>query len=84
MRKSYHIHIKEEDRASLDTALKTLGITPSITIIMRQTITEWDYIVGLSKYELLYVRLAVKGDIVYIPSQEQQQQGTKKKVLQQS
>lgn len=67
MREEYHIRIKIEERPNLDRALDYLGIKPNFVSSMYQsTGVTLDFMVDLSKYELLYIRLTVNGTFVNV------------------
>lgn len=61
MKQSYHIKVSGEERETIDSVFRYLGAEPEF-------VSSYDghpefsihYIVDLSKYELLYVRLACK------------------------
>ncbi len=68
MREEYHIKIEVSEKEQLDRTLKYLGIEPNFVAALNtgkgMTL---DYMVSLSKYELLYLRLScVTGKIVNV------------------
>jgi len=68
MREEYHIKIDREEQENIQRVLQYLGIEPNFVSSMYTSKgTTLDYIVELSKYELLYLRLVCKtGAIVNI------------------
>lgn len=67
MREEYHIKVNRSEREHVDRVLSHLGVKPT-TIVSLNTDkgSTLDYIVDLSKYELLYVRLVINGTVVNI------------------
>jgi hypothetical protein len=68
MKKNYHIKIEENERKHLEDILKTLNIFSTTTVVDTYNgIKIINYFVSLSKYDLLYIRLACKvGKIVCV------------------
>lgn len=68
MREEYHIKVDRTEKEHIERAFKYLGVEPN-TVISLNTISgsALEYMVELSKYELLYVRLVCKtGAVVNI------------------
>jgi hypothetical protein len=68
MRKTYHIRIDKEEEPSFTRFATHLGVKPETIIYMDVDVTdkskgEIDFILKLSKYELLSMRLMCKGSI---------------------
>ena len=59
MKKRYHIAITEDNLRSFEDAASALGVDSSFTSKLTSTAgwTRYDYVMELSKYELLYLRL---------------------------
>lgn len=60
MKSTYHIIIDKEDKDKLEDILTSFGtdISAKVVTTLEDNNTVIDYIVTLSKYELLYIRLA--------------------------
>lgn len=60
MKKTYHIYVEYNESDNVDYALRHLNVTPTSIKKMPDDKGSGraDYIVSLSKYELLYLRLA--------------------------
>lgn len=72
MRERYHIKIAGEHVAEFERIITQLGVVSKFTCGVRENnqILENDYIVELSKYELLYIRLACQsGQIINLKSE---------------
>lgn len=61
MKRNYHIKLPKEERGTLESVFRQLGVSPDFVSTMDAN-PEFSvhYIVELSKYELLYIRLACK------------------------
>ena len=63
MRSIYHLKIRKDDETKFQSALNTLNVNYDFKMTTNGDPDEGsfiDYTVSLSKYELLYVRLAVR------------------------
>lgn len=83
MKKHYHIIITADEKDNIVNAFATLGIEPQHTVINTNefNIKRYEYIIWLSKYELLYVRLACKtGRVIEIGGKKQDEAETDKSV----
>lgn len=73
MKGRYHIKVSGDDKTQFEKILRTISI--SDTAVVSSTMPDgdkvFDYILDLSKYELLYLRLAAKsGEVVDITDKE--------------
>jgi hypothetical protein len=71
MRTTYHIVINREEEAQLERILKHFGTEPSFKASMNTSDSQtFEYLVDLSKYELLYLRLSCSGKIIEVDTHE--------------
>ncbi len=67
MRKRYHIKIDKKEEPSFTRIAKHLGITPKVGIYLHED-GDWqpeqDYVIQMSKYELLALRLMFKTGLI--------------------
>lgn len=72
MRETYHIIIEKDEQSYLDKVFAHLEVEPEMRITMNSNEENTiHYIVDLSKYELLLVRLSARtGKIVPVPNKE--------------
>jgi hypothetical protein len=75
MRSTYHIKIDKKDHEDLKSVFGRLGMAaePAVTTNDEHG-GHYDYLVELSKYELLFLRLACKtGEIIRVHREHQQE-----------
>ncbi len=60
MKSNYRIDLEVEDKEHIDKVLSQMGISIDHMVISVHENTLLGYFVSLSKYELLYIRLACK------------------------
>ena len=60
MRKSYHFTIPGHERKNFKQVLKRLGLKEDtvVSTVDKHNVRQHDFVVAVSKYELLYIRLA--------------------------
>ncbi len=60
MRKVYKICVEDPEKENVENAFKHLGVTEDTRLLHGDAGDRVEYVVSLSKYELLYLRLSCK------------------------